>query len=206
MRRLLTARIRHGALAAVLLLGCYSGLLLAASGIGLPYTVVAAGADEDRQWGRSHSDAVVGQEQGYVVIVADPVVGPAHNVDIAAGPLLLLSPVEVAPDSFSAGYRSGIDVYRSIAEGGLDNEPMRVVYAQADPAMALPEVVVTPASIDQSYDHITAAQPLIDPVIRGEDRIYLTINTLPAEERSPLPLKPQQRRFFSQKQDPEIGF
>ncbi|MFT5720327.1 MAG: hypothetical protein ACI9W6_000617 [Motiliproteus sp.] len=207
MRQSLTAkdRLRRRALSltAVLLLGCRSGVLLAAGEIGLPYAVVPAGPDD--AWQRAPD----------VEIAAGPVTAKesapetakeAGFVEIAAGPVAVLSLVEVPPDPYSRGYRSGIDVYRSLSEDGFDNEPMPVVYARADPARALPDVVVTPASSDRRYSHITAAQRHSDPVALGEDRIHLTINTLPVENRSSLPLKPSKKRFFSQKQNPEIGF
>ncbi|MFT6915636.1 MAG: hypothetical protein ACJAWL_001946 [Motiliproteus sp.] len=174
-------------LAVALLLGCRSSVLLAAGEIGLHYAVVPAGPDAVEGLARDveiSPGPVKAQEQGFVEIVA--------------GPVAVLSMVEVAPDPFSAGYRSGIDVYRSLSEDGFDNEPMQVVYARADPARALPDVVVTQSSSALSYHHVTAAQQQVEPVALGEDRIHLTIDTLPVEDPSPLPPNPQKRRFFSQ--------
>lgn len=119
-------------------------------------------------------------------------------VEIAAEPSTKLVMKEVAPDSYGSSYRSGIDVYKAMAEHSFDDEPMWVVYAKADPAMTLPEVVVIPVSMDRLYTHITAAAEIIDPIARGEDKVYLRINELPENPASSDQRKPRPRRFFSE--------
>ncbi|MEH6823201.1 MAG: hypothetical protein V7629_04720 [Motiliproteus sp.] len=106
--------------------------------------------------------------------------------------------VVVAPDGFSSGYRSGIDVYKNMAEHSFDDEPMVVIYAKADPAMALPEVVVISASIDSEYTHITAAEVIIDPIAWGEEAIYLQISEQSDAPGAGAPSTLKQRRFFTE--------
>lgn len=175
MLRWLTAKRRYAhslKLGVLLAIGCGSGVL-AATKIGLPYAVVKSNPSEAR-----HSE---------------------RDVEVAAGPVVALEEgnVEIAPDAYSSHYRSGIDVYRELNEGSFDDEPMLVVYAKADPALALPEVVVIPASRDINYTHITAAERIIDPIARGEDLIFLRLGGLADQPETP-PSKPKQRRFFSQ--------
>lgn len=174
-------------LSLLVLLVCGSGVLLAASTIGLPYTLVMPDRIEDRHWDQDveiSAETVTALEEGDVEIAAEPVLEPVM--------------LEVAPDSFNRRYRSGIDVYKNMTEHGFDDEPMAVIYAKADPAMALPEVVVVPASKDSNYSHITAAEAIADQIARGEDKIYLSIDALPVESGAAASGKPEQRRFFTE--------
>lgn len=169
------------------LLSSSSGALLAEETLGLPYTVVKANPAEDK-W-----------HQQDVEIAAEMVKTAEEDfVEIAADPIIELVMTEVAPDSYGSSYRSGIDVYKAMAEHSFDDEPMWVVYAKADPAMTLPEVVVIPVSMDRLYTHITAAAEIIDPIARGEDKVYLRINELPENPASSDQRKPRPRRFFSE--------
>ena len=111
--------------------------------------------------------------------------------------------VEIAPDGYSASYRNGADVYKEMSEHGFDDEPMVVVLPESDPAMALPEVVVTASEVTPVYTHITMGNRVIEPVPAGEDQIFIEINTPPlppgVEAAAPTP-DPRKRRFFSQPQ------
>ncbi len=258
MRLLLTGKYRLPprltTLGLTVFIGCGSGVLLAASTIGLPYTLVPSAVSEklrdvdsvESAWIEVAPDAFSSgyrsgidvyksmaehsfDDEPMVVVYAkaDPamalpeVVVTSASIDseythITAAEAIPSAAseqhrdvdsvehawVEVAPDAFSSRYRSGIDVYKNMAEHSFDDEPMVVTYAKADPAMALPEVVVISASIDSEYTHITAAEAIIDPLARGEDKIYLQI-TAPSAALSDAPGaaapgKPKQRRFFTE--------
>jgi hypothetical protein len=109
--------------------------------------------------------------------------------------------VEVAPDPFSYDYRHGDRVYKEMAEHSFDSEPMQVVFPETDPALAPPPVVVVPASVDQPWVHIVAAQQVVDPIARGEDKIFLELSEPPAPINAVEPpgqlQKSKERRFFS---------
>ncbi|MEH6471913.1 MAG: hypothetical protein V7752_11735 [Halopseudomonas sp.] len=169
-------------------------VLLAESLVGLPYLIVPAGISDNLQ-----SESYIND---YFEIKAEPINDlEAGFIEIAADPVMEPEMIEVPPDRYSRGYRSGIDVYRYMAEHSFDDEPMLVVYAKADPAMALPEVVVIAASIDPNFTHVTAAEAIIDPIVQGEDRVYLHISTPPEPPagvaRPPSPVEPMKRRFFT---------
>ena len=155
---------------------CAAPLVSAAELVGLPYTTVGVGQPRTQ----------IGID--YIETQAEPMPEPEM--------------VEIAPDPYSREYRSGVDVYKAMGERSFDDEPMLVVYPAVDPAMAPPEIVVTPASIEVAYTHITPAQQIIDPIAQGEDAIFLLISSPPEPPSGAQPLeKPsrkKQRRFFSQ--------
>lgn len=159
------------------LLLCLSGVVGSVQAnelIGLPYTTVAPG--------------VPGTQLGidYVRTEAD--------ADALAEPPM----VEVPADGYSSSYRNGIDVYKEMADEGFDDEPMVVVFPEAD-ASLVTDIVVIAASSESVYTHVTSAQAVVDPVAWGEDEIYLQISAPPdpLEGEGVKVVKPKERRFFS---------
>ncbi|MEH6652414.1 MAG: hypothetical protein V7707_20555 [Motiliproteus sp.] len=161
-------------LASLLALSTVTGSVLAEEVIGLPYTTVAPGLP-GTQLGI-----------GYIQTEAD--------ADSLAEPQM----IEIPADGYSTSYRNGIDVYKEITDQGFDNEPMVVIYPEADPSLVT-DIVVIAASSESVYTHVTPAQSVVDPVAQGEDDIYLQISAPPdpLEGERVKVIKPKERRFFS---------
>ncbi|WP_133297376.1 hypothetical protein [Motiliproteus coralliicola] len=123
-----------------------------------------------------------------------------NYLEIKADPYPEPPMVEVVPDRFSMTYRNGREVYKEMAEHSFDDEPMVEVAPMADPALALPEVVVVASHSEPLYTHITVGERVVDAVPTGEDKIFLQISAVevsPETARREALRRFQSRRFFS---------
>ncbi|WP_421861933.1 hypothetical protein [Motiliproteus sp.] len=123
-----------------------------------------------------------------------------NYLEIKADPYPEPPMVEVVPDNFSMTYRNGREVYKEMAEHSFDDEPMVEIAPAADPALALPEVVVVASHSEPVYTHVTVGERVVDAIPTGEDKIFLQISAVevsPEAARRDALRRFQSRRFFS---------